>query len=45
MSGYVDPRALADADFAEELPFLRKPFTPASLLTKVRQVLDSRANN
>jgi len=41
MSGYVDPRAVADTEFAEIHELLRKPFARGELLAKVRQVLDA----
>jgi hypothetical protein len=43
MSGYSDdsivPRGVLDSSFA----FLQEPITPASLATKVREVLDKKA--
>jgi two-component system, cell cycle sensor histidine kinase and response regulator CckA len=41
MSGYTDD-AFADLGSpARGIPFLQKPFTPASLSSKVREVLDA----
>lgn len=41
VSGYVENPALRKEVLGHNLPFLQKPFEPAELLTKVRQVLDS----
>jgi len=41
VSGYVENPALREEVLDRNLPFLQKPFRPAELLTKVRQVLDS----
>ncbi|MBL0277187.1 MAG: response regulator [Anaeromyxobacter sp.] len=43
MSGYVDRAALAQGDLPEGAPILLKPFTPAALAGRVRQVLDRTA--
>jgi len=42
MSGYTDRAALAQAVFPPGTPFLQKPFTPAVLARKVREVLDAK---
>ncbi|RMH09874.1 MAG: hybrid sensor histidine kinase/response regulator [Nitrospirae bacterium] len=41
MSGYVDESLRQKGLLDERLPFLPKPFTPAELTNKVREVLDS----
>jgi PAS domain S-box-containing protein len=41
VSGYVENPALREEVLDHNLPFLQKPFGPAELLSKVRQVLDS----
>jgi PAS domain S-box-containing protein len=41
VSGYVENPALREEVLGHNLPFLQKPFEPAEMLTKVRQVLDS----
>ncbi len=43
MSGYVDRASLGRSVLPEDAPFQLKPFTPAALATKVREVLDARA--
>ncbi|WP_168219156.1 ATP-binding protein [Limnoglobus roseus] len=40
MSGYTDDAIMRQGVSASEVPFLQKPFTPNSLATKVREVLD-----
>jgi signal transduction histidine kinase len=40
MSGYIDTVALPGGIIDGKMPFLRKPFTPETLLRKVRQTLD-----
>lgn len=40
MSGYTDDDVLRRGVFHGEAPFLQKPFTPAQLARKVREVLD-----
>ncbi|MCM2333414.1 MAG: ATP-binding protein, partial [Anaeromyxobacteraceae bacterium] len=42
MSGYVDRGSLGRNALPEDAPFLHKPFTPAALANKVREVLDAR---
>lgn len=41
MSGYTDDAALRHGIIDSSMAFVQKPLTPESLLTKVRQVLDS----
>ena len=41
MSGYTDDSIVRHGVVSEELAFLPKPFTPASLAAKVREVLDA----
>ncbi|MCA9597494.1 MAG: response regulator [Myxococcales bacterium] len=43
MSGYPGGTTLRGESFDEEAPYLPKPFTPASLSAKVREVLRGRA--
>jgi hypothetical protein len=43
MSGYSDDITVRHGVEASEIPLLRKPFTPAALTAKVREVLDSPA--
>jgi DNA-binding NarL/FixJ family response regulator len=40
MSGYTDDAVLRHGLIEAEMAFIQKPFTPLSLATKVRQVLD-----
>jgi two-component system cell cycle sensor histidine kinase/response regulator CckA len=39
MSGYSDNTVIRNGLLSQEAAFLQKPFTPAALLDKVRQVL------
>ncbi len=41
MSGYADGAAHESPDFLPPVPLLAKPFTPAELARKVREVLDA----
>jgi len=41
VSGYADDDALVEDIAAQQVVFLGKPFTRASLLGKVREVLDA----
>jgi DNA-binding response OmpR family regulator len=41
MSGYTDDMLLAQGVAVRELAFIHKPFTPASLVQRVRDMLDS----
>jgi two-component system cell cycle sensor histidine kinase/response regulator CckA len=41
MSGYTDDAVVRQGVSAADVPFLQKPFTPATLAAKVRQVLDA----
>jgi DNA-binding response OmpR family regulator len=43
MSGYTADTAVLHRILEEGLPFLQKPFTPAALALKVREVLDASA--
>jgi two-component system cell cycle sensor histidine kinase/response regulator CckA len=40
MSGYTDDAVVRHGVLAEGLPYLQKPFSPAALATKVRELLD-----
>jgi len=41
MSGYTDNAIIASGILHKEVAFLQKPFTPAALTEKVREVLES----
>jgi two-component system, cell cycle sensor histidine kinase and response regulator CckA len=41
MSGYTDNAVVANGIFEKEVSFLQKPFTPAALTAKVREVLEA----
>jgi len=41
MSGYTDDTLLAHGLAVRELAFIHKPFTPTTLVQRVREVLDS----
>ena len=43
MSGYTDDAIVRHGVIDERTPFLQKPFTPAALAQKVREVLDARS--
>jgi two-component system, cell cycle sensor histidine kinase and response regulator CckA len=42
MSGYTDDAIVSNGQLAPDTAFLPKPFTPETLLRRVRQVLDQR---
>jgi hypothetical protein len=42
LSGYSDDGVLRPGVFPEGTPILQKPFTPATLAWKVREVLDAQ---
>ena len=41
MSGYTDSAIVNTGILRKEVSFLQKPFTPSTLMTKVREVLES----
>jgi two-component system cell cycle sensor histidine kinase/response regulator CckA len=42
ISGYTDDAVVRNGVFADNVQFLHKPFTPAILANKVREVLDQK---
>jgi two-component system, cell cycle sensor histidine kinase and response regulator CckA len=45
MSGYTDEAIVHHGVLDANVEFIQKPFTPAGLARKVRQVIDSNGNN
>jgi two-component system, cell cycle sensor histidine kinase and response regulator CckA len=43
-SGYADSALVAHGVAVEGIPFLPKPFVPAALVAKVREVLETAEN-
>jgi two-component system, cell cycle sensor histidine kinase and response regulator CckA len=42
LSGYTDDTVVRHGVLESQMAFLQKPFSPASLVLKVREVLDKR---
>ena len=45
MSGYTDDALIRDHGFDDGFAFLQKPFSPHTLGTKIREVLDNGGSN